>query len=77
MPATIDRLGGRGRAELTAAARDGDLVIPIADPFPLDQAAAAHDRVDADNRRRVLISPRSLTQLPAPDQEFDAGVAGC
>jgi NADPH:quinone reductase len=42
--------------ELTAAARDGDLAIPIADPLPLDQAAVAHDRVDADNRRRILLS---------------------
>jgi NADPH2:quinone reductase len=43
-------------AELTAAARDGDLAIPLADPFPLEQAAIAHDQVDADNRRRVLLT---------------------
>lgn len=43
-------------ADLTAAARDGALTPPIADPFPLDQAAAAHEQVDADNRRRVLLA---------------------
>lgn len=42
--------------ELTAAARDGDLTIPIADPLPLDRAAVAHDRVESDNRRRVLLA---------------------
>jgi NADPH:quinone reductase len=41
---------------LTAAARTGDLAIPIADPLPLEQAAAAHEQVDADNRRRVLLT---------------------
>lgn len=43
-------------ADLTDAARDGDLRIPIADPLPLEQAGLAHDRVDADNRRRVLLA---------------------
>ncbi|HET9649126.1 MAG TPA: NADPH:quinone reductase [Microlunatus sp.] len=41
--------------ELTSAARDGHLVIPIAPPLPLDQAAAAHDQVDTNNRHRVLL----------------------
>lgn len=41
--------------ELTEAARDGALSISIADPRPLEQAAAAHDQVDRDNRRRVLL----------------------
>jgi len=42
--------------ELTAAARAGDLIIPIAPPFSLDQVAAAHDQVDHGNRSRVLLA---------------------
>ena len=41
--------------ELTDAARDGDLSIPIADPMPLARAAAGHEQVDRDNRRRVVL----------------------
>jgi NADPH2:quinone reductase len=41
---------------LTAAAADGALAVPIADPLPLDEIAAAHDRVDADGRLRVLLA---------------------
>jgi NADPH2:quinone reductase len=45
-------------AELTAAARDGDLVVPLAEPVPLAEAARAHEQVDRDNRRRtVLVLP--------------------
>jgi NADPH2:quinone reductase len=43
-------------ADLTTAAREGALSIPIGDPLPLDQIAEAHDRVDAGTRRRVLLS---------------------
>ena len=43
-------------ADLTEAARSGDLTIVASDPFPLDHAAAAHDQVDAGNRRRVLLA---------------------
>ena len=43
-------------ADLTTAGRTGALSIPIAEPLPLDRAAAAHDQVDSDNRRRVLLS---------------------
>jgi NADPH:quinone reductase len=43
-------------ADLTAAAADGALAIPVADPLPLDQIAAAHDRVDAGGHRRVLLA---------------------
>jgi NADPH2:quinone reductase len=43
-------------ADLTEAARAGDLTVPIADPLPLEQAAAAHERVDAGTRHRVLLS---------------------
>ena len=42
--------------DLTAAARDGALTIPIADSFDLASAAAAHDQVDLDNRRRVVLA---------------------
>ncbi len=43
-------------ADLTTAARDGHLLVRIAEPFAFEQAAAAHDQVDADNRRRVLLA---------------------
>jgi NADPH2:quinone reductase len=43
-------------ADLTTAARDGALSISIGEPFPLDEIADAHDRVDAGSRERVLIA---------------------
>ena len=43
-------------ADLTAAARDGALRIPIDEPLPLDRIAEAHDRVDAGARKRVVLS---------------------
>lgn len=43
-------------ADLTTAARDGALAIPVADPLPLEQAAAAHELVDAGNRQRILLA---------------------
>jgi NADPH:quinone reductase len=43
-------------ADLTAAARNGALSIPIGEPLPLDRTAEAHDRVDAGTRDRVLLS---------------------
>jgi NADPH:quinone reductase len=42
-------------ADLTTAAREGALSIPIGDPLPLEQIANAHDRVDAGARQRVLV----------------------
>jgi NADPH:quinone reductase len=42
--------------DLTAAAGDGALSIPIGTPLPLDRAAEAHDRVDAGTRDRVLLA---------------------
>ena len=42
-------------ADLTTAAREGSLSIPIGPPLPLEQIANAHDRVDADARQRVLL----------------------
>ena len=42
--------------DLTAAAREGALSIPIADPLPLDRIAEAHDRVDAGTRQRILLA---------------------
>ncbi|HEU4547121.1 MAG TPA: NADPH:quinone reductase [Microlunatus sp.] len=42
-------------ADLTSAARDGHLAVTVAPPAPLTEIAAAHDRVDVDNRRRVLL----------------------
>jgi len=43
-------------ADLTAAAQDGALQIPIADPLPLDRIAEAHNRIDAGTRGRLLLS---------------------
>src|SRR3954454_20325483 len=43
-------------ADLTAAAQERALRIPIADPLPLDRIAEAHDRVDAGTRKRVLLA---------------------
>ena len=42
--------------DLTAAASDGALTPSIADPLPLEQVALAHEQVDTDNRRRVLLT---------------------
>jgi NADPH2:quinone reductase len=42
--------------DLTAAARDGALAIPMSDPLPLEHIAEAHDRVDAGTRERVLLT---------------------
>jgi NADPH2:quinone reductase len=42
--------------DLTALAAAGGLVIGVAEPLPLAEAARAHDQVDADNRRRVLLA---------------------
>jgi NADPH2:quinone reductase len=43
-------------ADLTTAAADGALYIPIGDPLPLDMIAAGHDRVDAGSDGRVLLA---------------------
>jgi NADPH:quinone reductase len=43
-------------ADLTAAAQDGALRIPIDEPRPLHRIAEAHDRIDAGARNRVLLS---------------------
>jgi NADPH:quinone reductase len=43
-------------AELTSAAAEGAFAIPIAELLPLDQIAAAHDRVDAGGAGRVLLT---------------------
>jgi NADPH2:quinone reductase len=42
--------------DLTTAARQGAIAIPIGDPLPLDRIAEAHDRVDVGVRPRVLVS---------------------
>jgi NADPH2:quinone reductase len=41
--------------DITAAARESALSIPIGDPLSLDRIAEAHDRVDAGARERVLL----------------------
>jgi NADPH2:quinone reductase len=42
--------------DLTAAARDGALTIPIADALPLERIADAHDRVDSGSHGRILLT---------------------
>ena len=42
--------------DLTTAAQNGALSIPIGEPLSLDRIAEAHDRVDAGARERVLLS---------------------
>jgi NADPH2:quinone reductase len=42
--------------DLTTAARDGAISIPIGQPVPLHQIAEAHERVDAGTRKRVLLA---------------------
>jgi NADPH2:quinone reductase len=43
-------------ADLTMAAREGALAIPIDGPLPLERIAEAHDRVAHGSRARVLLS---------------------
>ena len=43
-------------ADLTAAAHERALRIPVAAPLPLDRIAEAHDLVDAGGHRRVVLS---------------------
>jgi NADPH2:quinone reductase len=43
-------------AELTAAAHEGRLWIPVGEAVPLEQVAQAHDRVDAGSRERVVVA---------------------
>jgi NADPH:quinone reductase len=46
----------KAAADLTTAAREGALSIPISDPLPLPHIAEAHDRVDSGPRQRVLLA---------------------
>lgn len=43
-------------ADLTAAAREGALSVAAGTPLSLEEAARAHERVDAGSRDRVLLS---------------------
>ena len=42
--------------DLTTAAQDGALAIPIGTPLPLADTGEAHDQVDAGSRSRVLVA---------------------
>ena len=53
-PATAKQ---QAAADLTTAATEGALIIPVAQPLPLSQAAEAHERVDAGSPERVLLAP--------------------
>ena len=46
----------RATLDLTSAAREAALSIPIAEPVPLDRIAEARDRVDGGTRQRVLVA---------------------
>lgn len=43
-------------ADLTTAARDGALSVPVDAVMPLEEAAQAHDRVEAGARGRILLA---------------------
>ena len=45
--------------DLTSAAASGALAVAVGAPLPLWRIAAAHDRVEAGTRRRVLIDPNA------------------
>ncbi len=55
----------RAAVDLTAAAAADDLEIRVGEPFPLESAAAAHEQVDTDNRRRVLLDLTAAAARPA------------
>ena len=42
--------------DLTTAARDGALSVPIGTPLPLERTPEAHDLVEAGSRQRVLLT---------------------
>ena len=42
--------------DLTSAAADGALTVPLGEAYPLEQIAAAHDQVDAGGSGRVLVA---------------------
>jgi NADPH2:quinone reductase len=52
-PAEAKRQAARS---LTSAAADGELCVPIGEPFALDRIAEAHERVEAGARERVLVA---------------------
>lgn len=56
-PAESKRQAAR---DLTAAAAVGALTVEVAEHYPLEEIAAAHDQVDAGTRGRILISVPSV-----------------
>jgi NADPH2:quinone reductase len=52
-PATAKRQAAR---DLTAAAAAGALTVDVADRYPLEDIAKAHERVDAGGRGRVVVT---------------------
>jgi NADPH2:quinone reductase len=50
------RAKDQATADLTTAARDGALAIPIGEPLPLERTVEAHERVDAGSRKRVILA---------------------
>ena len=57
--------------DLTSAARQGKLSIPVGEPFDLAHAAQAHDSVDRGTRERVLLEDSFLA---GPDGGSDASL---
>ena len=51
-----DDVPPQAAADLTTAARQGALTIPIGVPLPMERTSEAHDRVDAGARERVLLA---------------------
>jgi NADPH2:quinone reductase len=64
--------------DLTAAAAAAALSVRVGAVFPLAQIAAAHDRVEAGGRGRVLIRipDRPATSLPRPACQVASATAG-
>jgi NADPH:quinone reductase-like Zn-dependent oxidoreductase len=60
-------------ADLTAAAADGALSVPVGAVLPLDEIAAAHDRVDAGATGRGTARPALIGTVT----EEDACGASC
>ena len=52
----------KAAADLTRAAAEGRLHIPVGTPLPLDRVAEAHERVDAGTRSRVLLAVTGSTR---------------
>ena len=63
-------------ADLSAAAHDGALRIPVGDPLPLARIADAHDQVDAGPRERIVVTIPPLTPHAGRDTDCSYRLEG-